>query len=102
MGRLFAKLTADHLGWAVTSGWPSVEHSRASDAARNAEIEAPGIAVHEDLWQAMKDVDLAGADTAGACYLRFADAITQFRDEPYWRELGAAMRRWTALMEDAL
>jgi reversibly glycosylated polypeptide / UDP-arabinopyranose mutase len=99
---LFAKLAADRLGWAVTSGWPSVEHSRASDAARNAEIEAPGIAVHEDLWPYLKDVSLAGAKTAAGCYRQFADAITGFRDEPYWRELGDAMRRWTALMEEAL
>ena len=98
---IMAKLACDHLGWAVTSGYPSVEHSRASDAARNAEIEAPGIAVHEDLWPYLKGVSLAGAKTAAECYLRFADAIEVFGGKPYWRELGEAMRRWTALTGDA-
>lgn len=98
---VMAKLACDHLGWAVTSGYPSVEHSRASDPARNAEIEAPGIAVHEDLWPYLKGVSLAGAATAAECYLRFAAAIGMFGSKPYWRELADAMRRWTALIGDA-
>ena len=98
---LFAKLACDHLGWAVTSGYPSVEHSRASDAARNAEIEAPGAGVHEDLWRYAKNVPLGSAKTPVECYEKFASAAGLFRDRRYWRDLGMAMRRWCALMEEA-
>ena len=47
---LFIKRVADHLGWAVTSGAPSIHHSRASDPRRNKELEAAGIDAHEDFW----------------------------------------------------
>ena len=49
-GGLLVKRAADHLGWAVTSGAPSIHHSRASDPHRNAELEAAGMDAHEDFW----------------------------------------------------
>lgn len=94
---LFAKRAADHLGWAVTSGAPSVRHSRASDPHRNAELEAPGMAAHEGFWQHIRDVKLTGT-TAADCYLELADAAGSFGgDSPregYWETLAAAMRLW--------
>ena len=75
---LFAKKIADHLGWAVTSGAPSIRHDRASDAARNAEIEAPGIEAHEDLWPHIAAAGLMSR-TAADCYAELAADVACFR-----------------------
>ena len=96
-GGVLAKLAADRLGWAVTSGTPGVHHSRASDPHRNAALEAPGMAAHEDLWPYLRDVPLTGT-TAGECYGEFADAIEAYGGESprpgYWQSLATAMREW--------
>jgi reversibly glycosylated polypeptide / UDP-arabinopyranose mutase len=101
---LFLKKTADHLGWAITSGAPSVHHSRASDPHRNAELEAPGIRAHEDFWQHIRDVKLTGA-TPSECYAELAGAAGSFRGgsprEGYWMTLAAAMRLWAEHAEKA-
>jgi hypothetical protein len=96
---LFMKLTADHLGWVVTSGAPSIAHSKASDAARNKAVEAPGVIAHERLWQDAKNVSLVGCKTPVECYWRFSEMIGERagkQDDPaYWAQLSGAMRRWT-------
>jgi reversibly glycosylated polypeptide/UDP-arabinopyranose mutase len=97
---LFVKLAADHLGWAVTSGAPSICHSRASDAARNAVVEAPGIQVHEELWRWAKNVSLDGCKTPVECYRRFSDSLPKFSTDDYWCALARAMHRWADLFED--
>jgi Reversibly glycosylated polypeptide len=97
---LLAKRAADHLGWAVSSGAPSVRHDRASDATRNAAIEAPGIDAHEDLWPHIAAAPLTAATPAG-CYAELADVVAAFRPaEPYWAQLAAAMRIWAGLTEE--
>ena len=101
---LFLKKTADHLGWAVTSGAPSVHHSRASDPRRNAELEAPGMAAHEDFWQHIRDVKLTGT-TPAECYAELAGATGSFGGgaarEGYWATLADAMRLWAGHAEKA-
>lgn len=92
---LLVKRIMDHLGWAVTSGAPSVEHSRASDAERNARIEAPGIEAHERLWPVIAGADLTGSDAAD-CYRQLSAVVAGFGDG-YWPLLGAAMTRWADL-----
>jgi hypothetical protein len=103
---LFMKRVADHLNWAVTSGRPSIHHSRASDAARNAAVEAPGILAHEKLWQEVENVSLAGCTTASECYLQFAEMIRERAANQaypdYWFKLSGAMRRWTELFQKEL
>lgn len=102
---LFVKRTADHLRYAVTSGAPSVHHSRASDPHRNAELEAPGMAAHEDFWEHIAAAPLT-ASTPGGCYAELADAVAAFPGEPprpgYWRDLAAAMRLWARHTERRL
>ena len=99
---VLAKLTADHLGWAVTSGAPSVHHSRASDPHRNAALEKAGMAAHEDLWPYLRDVKLSGT-TPGECYQEFAHAVNEYGgDAPrtgYWNSLAAAMVAWAGQCE---
>ena len=96
-GGVLAKLAADHLGWAVTSGSPSVHHSRASDPHRNAALEKAGMAAHEDLWPYLRDVRLSGT-TPGQCYREFAQAINEYGGETprtgYWNSLAMAMTVW--------
>ena len=93
---LFAKRICDHLGWAVTSGAPSVRHDRASDPERNALIEAPGIEAHEHLWPVIAAAKLTETTAAG-CYAEMADVVAGFRTDGYWQELAAAMHAWAEL-----
>ena len=93
---LFAKRICDHLGFAVRSGLPSIHHSRASDPHRNAELEAPGIAAHEDFWPYVRDIPLAGT-TVLECYRELARAVAAYDGGPYWKRLGEAMTIWAAL-----
>jgi hypothetical protein len=102
---LFVKLAADKLGYAVSSGAPSIYHSRASDPHRNAELEAPGMEAHEEFWRYIQSVKLSGADP-GDCYLELADALELYTgDSPrsgYWHSLAAAMRIWVRQSENRL
>jgi reversibly glycosylated polypeptide / UDP-arabinopyranose mutase len=99
---LFMKKVADRLGYAVTSGLPSIHHSRASDPHRNLELEAPGRVAHEEFWVFMRDLGLT-RDTPADCYLEMAEAVERCTIETprpyYWRSLAAAMRIWVRYAE---
>ena len=101
---LFLKRAADHLGWAVTSGAPSVHHRRASDARRNLELEAAGRAAHEDFWPYIAQAPVTG-DTAAECCLSLAGAVAVYPGgaprEGYWKTLSSAMYTWAALCQEA-
>lgn len=101
-GGVMMKKVADHLGWAVTSGSPSVHHSRASDPRRNAQLEAEGIKAHETLWTRIEAVRLSG-DNAADCYRELATAVAGFGYPPprkyYWLSLSDAMKTWADLTE---
>jgi hypothetical protein len=99
---LFAKKTADRLGYAVVSGAPSIRHTKESDPQVRVEKEAPGIAVHESLWRHIEDVSLAGFTDPASCYVRFAAAVDTFGlvdpdHRNYWFKLARAMRTWAEL-----
>ena len=93
---LFTKRITDHLGYAVRSGPPSIHHSRASDPVRNAELEAPGIAAHEDFWPYVSGIRLTGS-TVGECYRELARAVAAYPGGEYWPRLGEAMTVWASL-----
>lgn len=93
---LFVKRITDHLGWAITSGPPSVHHSKASNADTNIRLEAAGIAVHEEFWKHIRDAPLT-AKTVTGCYLELAEAVATFSAQPYWPRLAWAMRCWAHL-----
>jgi len=101
---LFAKRICDHLGYAVSSGAPGVRHSRASDPAVNARLEAPGMAAHEKLWPVIARVPLTAATVAG-CYREMAAAIRDWGAAPdtgregYWGRLSFAMALWADLCQ---
>ena len=62
------KKVCDHLGWSVRSGSPFVYHSRASDAKKNAELEAPGLLMNERLWRLIAGIKLSNAHP-GDCFM---------------------------------
>ena len=95
---MFEKRICDHLGYAVSSGAPSVRHSRASDPAVNARLEAGGMAAHEDLWPYVNGIRLTASTVAG-CYQEIAEAVASYGSGPYWKRLGEAMDVWAGLFE---
>ena len=58
---MFFKKIADHQGWAVSSGSPSVHHARASNIDVNLARESAGLAAHEWLWRRVGTLPLRGA-----------------------------------------
>lgn len=94
---LFAKKIADHLGFAVTSGAPSVHHSRASNPDVNFRKETPGYPVNEVLWRRLHRVTLTSETVAG-CYAEIAEKLDMEGD--YWATLKSAMTVWASLVAD--
>jgi hypothetical protein len=98
---LFAKRVCDHLGWAVTTGAPSIVHTKESDPTMRVIKEAPGIAVNEKLWRWVAKTPVEGT-TASYVYAGLAESLVDFarQDEDrkdYWTLLARAMRTWTEI-----
>ncbi len=91
---MFAKKAADHLGFAVSSGAPSVFHSRASNPEVNLVKESPGYPVNELLWRKVDAIGLS-ADTVAGCYLQIAEGLDM--EGEYWDRLRSAMATWASL-----
>jgi reversibly glycosylated polypeptide/UDP-arabinopyranose mutase len=91
---LFAKRVSDHLGLAVSSGAPSVHHSRASHTNTNLRKETPGYPVNEQLWKIVSEVQLTGS-TPKDCYIQLARGLP-LADE-YWMKARTAMEIWATL-----
>jgi reversibly glycosylated polypeptide/UDP-arabinopyranose mutase len=94
---IFAKKILDHLGLAVASGSPFVEHKKASDPAVNAKKEQKGMRVNEDLWKFIDAVRLTGK-TPAACYKELSVVITKLRPR-YFADLAKAMGVWIRLFD---
>lgn len=92
-GVLFKKI-ADHLGYAVTSGDPTIIHQRASNPFANLRKEAPGLEINERFWQAVDAVRLTGTDVR-ACYEEIARGLELEGD--YFAKLKEAMLAWADL-----
>jgi hypothetical protein len=91
---VFAKKVADHLGFAISSGAPSILHSRASNPEVNLQKETPGYPVNEVLWQKVEAIGLS-AETVAGCYEQIADQLDM--DGEYWATLRSAMKIWASL-----
>jgi len=95
---LMAKRVLDHLALAVSSGAPSIHHSRASSVEVNLRKETPAYPVNEVLWRAVSETRLQGDDPA-ACYAELADGLAM--DGDYWATLKRAMRIWSELFQSS-
>ena len=71
---IFSKKILDHLGKAVISGYPSVEHRKQSNAFINLEKQAPGLMLNEELWQMIDRIQLT-KDNPLDCYKELLDKI---------------------------
>jgi len=94
-GVLFKKI-ADHLGYAVTSGDPTIIHQRASNPFANLRKEAPALEVNEMFWQAVDAVQLTATDVRG-CYRQLAEGLAL--EGEYFARLKEAMQEWCGLFE---
>lgn len=96
---IFSKKICDHLGYAVTSGEPMIEHRRASNVWANLQKEAPGLPVNETLWAAVDGIVLTETTVAG-CYQQIARELPL--DDAYWLRAREAMGLWSDLTAAAL
>jgi hypothetical protein len=96
---VFMKKIADHLGLVVSSGAPSIHHSRASNAQVNLQKETPGYPVNEVLWRKVEAIGLS-ADTAAGCYAQLADGLEM--EGEYWSIVRSAMKTWATLFDPTL
>lgn len=92
---VFAKKICDHLGLAVVSGSPFVEHRKASDPSANLVKERVGMRINEGLWKHVDDARLTKRRPA-ACFRELADVI-DFPSGRYFERLRLAMRIWSGL-----
>lgn len=91
---IFAKKICDHLGFAVCSGDPRVEHQRASNVWTNLRKEMPGYEVNETLWKEVDSLSLTKA-TVRECYAELAQKLPLAGE--YWDRLRLAMSVWADL-----
>jgi hypothetical protein len=96
---ILAKKICDHLGYAVTSGDPMIEHRRASNVWTNLAKEAPGLPVNESFWANVDGVVLTETTVAG-CYAQIARELKL--EGEYWDRLRDAMTFWSELTSGAL
>ena len=91
---IIVKKICDHLGYAVNSGKPLVDHRRASNVWNNLVKEAPGMAVNDSLWQRVDSVVLTGTNVK-ECYVEISEKLCMKGE--YWDRLQLAMRTWSDL-----
>ncbi|MBI4863413.1 MAG: hypothetical protein HY815_24575 [Candidatus Riflebacteria bacterium] len=94
---LFVKRILDHLGLAVRSGEPLVQHCRASNVWTNLRKELPGYEMNETVWQDVDAVTLTGT-TVRECYRELAAGLPLSGE--YWDRLKKAMAIWAGLFPD--
>lgn len=94
-GVIFKKI-ADHLGYAVGSGYPIIWHSRASNVFANLKKEASGMEVNETFWQVIDSIKLKGQNFQ-ECYLEIASKLSI--EGTYWETLKKAMKVWGNLFD---
>lgn len=94
---IFLKKICDHLGYAVNSGDPAVDHQRASNVFSNLKKEAPGLEVNETLWSAVDSVVLTSTNFRD-CYRELAEKLQpRVAGSAYLTKMCDAMGVWTEL-----
>lgn len=96
---MFSKKIADHLGFAMTMGDPTVVHRRKSDPKKSLQKEIYGMTLHERFWASIDNAILEG-DNVLDCYLELADQTEFFgvtNHINFFKKLGKAMETWARL-----
>lgn len=94
-GIVFKKI-ADHLGYAIASGYPIIWHTKASNIFANLRKEASGIEANETFWEAIDTIDLKG-QSFQECYLEVGLKLPM--EGAYWNTLKRAMQAWANLFK---
>jgi reversibly glycosylated polypeptide/UDP-arabinopyranose mutase len=94
---VLVKKICDHLGFAMCSGEPTVEHRRASNVFTNLKKEAAGIEANEYFWQAVDSVQLE-SESVRDCYKELARKLPL--EGEYWDKLREAMTIWADLFAE--
>lgn len=93
---VFSKKVMDHLGWAVKSGYPSVEHRKQSNAFANFKKQAGGLEYNEWLWKEVQNVYMTGSNPID-CYREILSDIDL--PDRYWTKVAKATSIWLSLFE---
>ncbi len=95
---IFSKKILDKIGMSVVNGAPFVEHRKASDPFKNLIKEARGIEKNEQIWKAVKKVELSSTSVI-ECYMELINKV-EFPDEPYFKKLKEAIIIWLNLFDE--
>jgi reversibly glycosylated polypeptide/UDP-arabinopyranose mutase len=85
------KKVCDHLGWSVRTGVPFVFHSRASNAAKNAELESHGMAMNDELWSLVEKMEITGGNVR-ECLDSLYRQVTDGIGGDYWAHCSRSAR----------
>jgi len=101
-GIIFKKV-ADHLGYSVSVGKPTIHHTKASNRYKNLIKEAPGISANEYFWRIIDGIPLTGKNPKD-CMLEIGTYLQKddvpYKDEfenDYLNNLGKAIVIWVGL-----
>lgn len=94
---IIAKKICDHLGFHITCGEPWVLHEKASNTLNNLVKEAPGVKMHETLWEKIDQIPLTG-NSPKACMLEIGDHLG-YDEDGYLSKLGRAICVWANLFD---
>lgn len=92
---IFVKKIIDHLRMVAITGQPVIHHDRASNAARNMELEAAGLETNEELYRRVESITLSGK-SVGNCYAELAEKLPASNE--YFVRLKKAMKEWVVLL----
>ena len=98
---IFSKKVLDHLNYGVTSGYPSVEHRKQSNAFINLIKQSIGLPMNEELWKIVDSIDLTKNDVLGAyneLIQKLPDTITGEPDG-YFHKYKQAALIWLSLFK---
>jgi len=98
-GGIILKKVCDHLGLAIRSGSPSVEHRKASDIDKIVEQEKAGMLANEYFWKRVDKIKINSRTIYGT-YIKIASKIETWK-ESYFQNLGKAMKIWADLVRNA-
>lgn len=104
-----AKKILDHLGYAVLSGEPLINHVRASDPLVNIEKEAAGYRMNRDFYQFIsklsplpkhEDTPMRAIEYMGCIIEGRPDYPDKAIEGQYWKKYGEALQIWASLFEE--
>jgi hypothetical protein len=100
---VLVKKILDHLGHAVRSGYPSVEHRKQSNVFVNLQKQAPGMAMNESFWRVVQDIRLFDTTVAG-CYaelIRKLPDVVEGEPEGWTKKFKRAALLWADLYKES-